>query len=312
MPALPDEATLVGWFDSLSNWGRWGEDDRLGTLNLITPEVRVAAAGLVTTGRTVSMSRELDPEQPDPLGRGSVLQRYMMLYEQHDYGPGARFKGCREFIGIVPHGSATHLDALSHVMWDDRMYNGVPAGAVTSIEGATEHDVTSVSDGVITRGVLLDIPALRGERWLGPGELVFPEELEAAEARQGVRVREGDALALHTGNFRRIAEEGLHPDNHAPGYAAACLPWFRERGVALITSDGINDAQPAGYGGPSLGLPVHAVGIVAMGLWLLDNSALDELAGACAELGRWEFLFSMAPLKLLGSTSSPVNPIAVF
>lgn len=312
MPQLPDEATLVGWFDSLSNWGRWGDDDRLGTLNLVTPDVRVAAARLVTTGRTVSMSRDLDAEQPDPLGRGSVLQRYMMLYEQLDYGPGARFKGCREFIGIVPHGSATHLDALSHVMWDDRMYNGVPSDAVTSIQGATLHDVTSVGDGVVTRGVLLDIPGLRGERWLEPGELVFPEELEAAEARQGVRVREGDLLALHTGNFRRIAETGVHPENHAAGYAASCLPWFRERGVAMITSDGINDAQPAGYDGPSLGLPVHAVGIVAMGLWLLDNCELAELADTCRELDRWEFLFTMGALKVIGSTSSPVNPLAVF
>jgi kynurenine formamidase len=312
-PAAVTEQEFLSWFDTLSNWGRWGADDQLGTLNLITPEVRTATASLVQQGRMVSLSHDLDAAHPDRLGRGSVLQRYMMIYDgDNGLPPGSRMIACREYIGIVPHGSATHLDAPSHIMFDGKMYNDVPAKAVDNVLGATRGSIHVAGSGVVTRGVLLDIPALTDREWLEPGERVTPAVLEQAEERQGVRVREGDVLVMHTGQDRRIAEHGVHPEHYSSGFDASCLPWFRERGVSIITMDGHNDSAPSGFENPDLDLPVHVIGIVAMGLWILDNSAVEELVDVCRELGRYEFLFALAPLKLVGATSSPVNPIAVF
>ncbi len=311
MSTLPSADEVVQFFTTLSNWGRWGAEDQLGTLNLITPEKRVAALASVRSGVAVSLSGDLDASHPDPLGRGSVLQRYMILFENASYGEGSRFAGCREFIGMVPHGSNTHLDALSHVAWDGQMYNGVPASAVTSIDGATELDVQVALGGVITRGVLLDIAAVRGVDALDPAEGIGIDDLEGAESLQGLAVEPGDALLIHTGHLNRVTLNGLHTDQHSPGLTTACLPWLRERDVSVLGSDCINDVIPSGYAGPSLGLPVHAVALVALGLWLVDNMALHELAGACRTSQRWDFLFTMAPLRIVGSTSSPVNPLAL-
>jgi kynurenine formamidase len=255
VPAMPTDAQYLDYFDSLSNWGRWGDDDRLGTLNLITAEKRAAAGRLIQDGSIVSLSRDMDPDVPDPLARGTVLQRFMQTHET---------------------------------------------------------DEIARSIGIVTRGVLLDIPALSGRRWLDPGEAVFPEQLEEAEARQHVRVEAGDVVLLYTGNFARIAEEGLHPQLHHPGYAAACLPWLHDRGVALISSDNINDVNPSGFEAPDLLIPVHCVALVAMGLWMVDNMELDDLAAACTAHDRWEFFFSMLPWRLVGVTASPVNPVAIF
>jgi kynurenine formamidase len=313
--SLPAAEELFGYFEKLSNWGRWGEDDRLGTLNLITPKTRAAAAALVTEGIVVSLARDMDPAFPDPLDRGTVLQRFMQVHDASEIsgdGPPVRFGGVREYTALIAHGSNTHLDGLAHISWDGKNYNGFPAGATTSTGGATKLSVHHAREGIITRGILLDIPALLGTEWLPPEYQVSPAELDAAAARKGVEVREGDVVLLYTGNFKRIAAEGLHPEHHHPGYGAGCLPWLHEHGVALISSDNINDANPTGYDGRNLMLPVHCVGLVAMGLWLVDNMILDELAATCARLNRWEFMFSMLPWRFVGVTASPVNPVALF
>jgi kynurenine formamidase len=255
----------------------------------------------------VSLGRVLDPADPDELGRGTIIHRYM---EHHDVGP--RFSGYREFIAAVPHGSATHLDALSHISWKGQMYNGVPSSSLTTTAGATKLSVHEVVAGITSRGVLLDIPAAKGVDWLESGQAVVPADLEVAEERQDVRVGEGDALLLYTGNSERMAVHGLPDDHSASGYSAACLPWLHERGVALLSSDGINDVQPSGFDSVDLPLPVHTVGIVAMGLWLVDNMLLSELSRACARQKRWEFFFTMSTLRFVGSTSSLVNPVAIF
>jgi kynurenine formamidase len=192
------------------------------------------------------------------------------------------------------------------------MYNDKPAELVTSTLGATHHAVTALSDGVATRGVLLDVAATRGVDWLEPGEAVFPEDLEACEAAASVRVEEGDVLLMRTGYGKKVRDLG--PDDVArggrAGWHAACLPWFHERGVAMIACDTAQDALPSGY--PGLRSPIHAVGITAMGLWLIDNCDLEELSGVCDQSGRWEFLFLLAPLRWVGATGSPANPIAIF
>jgi kynurenine formamidase len=169
-------------------------------------------------------------------------------------------------------------------------------------------------EGVVTRGVLLDVAAARGVAWLEPGEGVYPDDLEAAEARQSVRVEPGDAVLLRTGfgRFRRETGTETPPGGPIvePGWHAAAMPWLRERDAALIACDSASDAQPSGYA--ALPLPVHVIGLVAMGLWLIDNCDLEGLAAVAERLGRWTFLFALAPLRLSLLTSSPVNPIATF
>jgi kynurenine formamidase len=311
----PSSEEVLTYFDSLSNWGRWGPDDRLGTLNLITPGKRLQAASLVRDGRSVPLSRDMDPEHPDPLGRGTVLQRFMQLDEVgHQTGGGsARFNAVREYVGVVGHGSHTHLDGLAHFSWDGRNYNGVPASATTSWGGATELSVHHAKDGIVTRGVLLDIPALHGLRRLPAGHAITLDDLEAAEERQQVTVGAGDALLVRTGHLDGLAsgEERPAESGGQPGLSAACLPYLRERDVALLGMDGQQDQLPSGYDTMDLFMPVHAVGIVALGLWLLDNAELAELATACAEAGRWEFFFALLPWRLKGVTSCPTNPIAL-
>jgi len=218
----------------------------------------------------------------------------------------------RDFFGMIFHGiTITHIDALSHIFWEGKMYNGRPAEAVTTDRGATEHSIEALKDGIVTRGVLLDIARVRGKEWLEGGEAVFPEDLEAAEKAQGVRVDEGDALCLRFGWYKRRNRVGPSPRSIGrPGLHAATLPWLHQRGVALIAADASQDVSPSGY--ETLDIPVHQVGIVAMGLWLIDSANFDELAQRCQELARWEFLFTLAPLRFPGVTGSPLTPLAVF
>ena len=221
-------------------------------------------------------------------------------------GPG----GSSDFIGFSFHGlTITHLDALCHQFWDGKMYNGKAASLVMADQKATAGHIDRAQNGVVTKGVLLDITKVRGKDWLEAGEGVFTEDLEAAEEAQGVRVEEGDALLLRLGWYKRRQELGP-PASGRPGLHAETLPWLRERGVSIIVADASQDADPSGY--PGLGLPVHRVGIVAMGLWLIDAANFEDLVQVCNQLNRWEFMFIVAPLRFHNATGSPVNPLAIF
>lgn len=318
MPTAPSEETVLTWFDTLSNWERWGKGDRLGTLNHLTPEKRVAAAGLVREGLSVSCSWDIKTgRQP---GATVESQRYMLstglgLNEEGRRGllPGGRAGGAQEYIGLVFHGlDVTHVDSLAHLFWDGKMYGGEPASMVSDRQGALKHDVLALADGVTTRGVFLDIARLRGVDVLAPDDHVFPEDLEAAEQAAGVRVEAGDVLLVRTGEGgARIADRRDYNANKPrSGYQAACLPWLHERGVAMIGSDVAQDVTPSGY--KTVSMPIHMVGIVAMGLWLIDNCQLEDLAATCERLGRWEFQFVLAPIRFQGATGGPTNPLAVF
>lgn len=318
MPTPPSEETVLGWFDQLSNWGRWGDDDRLGTLNHLTPEKRVSASRLVQEGLSVSCSWDIKTgRQP---GATVESQRYMLstglgLEDEGRRGlmGQGRAGGAQEYIGMVFHGlDVTHLDSLAHLFWDGKMYGGAPASLVSDRQGALKHDVLAVSNGITTRGVLLDIARLRGVDVLEADDHVYPEDLEAAEEAAGVRLEAGDVLLMRTGEGgARIAQKKDYNANKPrSGYQAACLPWLHERGVSLIGSDVAQDPTPAGY--RTVHMPVHMVGIVAMGLWLLDNCQLEDLAATCARLGRWEFQFALAPIRFQGVTGSPTNPLAIF
>jgi kynurenine formamidase len=318
MPVAPLESEVLSWLSSLSNWERWGPDDQLGTLNYIGDDRRAAASSLIRSGRTLSLGWDIDNTQTvdKPFG---TPQRFMLSTGQGmaddarmaspaDRG---RTSAALEYVGLVFHGvSVTHVDALAHIFWDGQMYGGRPAETVNSWHGATECDVRVARDGVLTRGVLLDVAGCRGGDWVPPGEGVFPEDLEAAERAQGVRVEPGDALLIRTGYGLRRRIQG--PDDPAVGRAgfhAACLPWLHERKVAMIGADTAQEMIPSGY--PSLPNPVHIVGIVAMGLWLLDNCDLEGLTASCGERKQWDFCFVMAPLRMQGVTGSPVNPLAI-
>ncbi len=306
MTTIPTEDELRGYIDSLSNWGRWGPDDQLGTLNLVTPEKTAKAAVLVREGRSVTCARPLVAEPSQDM-RIPFLH-FMMRSGDGADRPGAGGSG--DFFGVAYHGSTvTHLDSICHMFWDGKMYNGHPASLVTTSEGATAESIELLHDGVVSRGVLLDVARLRGVDWMEPGEGVMPDDLESAERAAGLRVEEGDILLIRTGNYKRRLTLGPTADG-GPGPQAAILPWLRERGVALLGSDTPNDPFPMQY--PNFGLPIHHVGIVAMGLWLLDNANLEDLSQACAELNRWEFLLTLGPLRIHNGTGSPVNPIAVF
>ena len=289
----------------LSNWDRWGPDDQLGALNHIRPEHRRAAAATVRTGRTVSCARPLatlpSPENPSP------AEHHMIGTHTEGYGA--------DWIGVASHGYATsHLDALCHIFWDGRTYNGHPTEVVTA-HGAEQLGVHHLRDGVVGRGVLLDIPPVQGVTALEPGTPITVEDLEAAEARSGVTVGTGDILLVRTGRWVWRRDHGAwNPRERLAGLHASCLPWLHEREVAMLGSDGVSDVHPSHVeptDGVPTRLPIHTVGIVAMGLHLLDNLDLDDLAAACTEEARCAFLLTVSPLVVVGGTASPVNPVAV-
>ncbi len=297
-------------YESVKNWGRWGAEDEAGALNLITPERRQAAATEVRVGQAISCSREL-PVQPGPDNPHPAM--HMMVQAGDDcLIPGIGLETALDFVGVAFHGMATtHIDALCHVFVKGMMYNGFRAEDVKST-GAQRNSIMCAGDGITSRGVLLDIPRLRGLPWLEPNDAISPDELEAAEKAAGLAVGEGDVLLVATGRDARRAEKGawdpvgeglagLHPE---------CIPWLHERGVAVIGSDGVSDPLP-GNGPEGWPMPVHQCCLVSMGVHLLDNLRLDRLADACASHEQWSFLFQVAPLRVEKGTGSPVNPIAV-
>ena len=299
---------MLGYFDTLSNEGRWGPHDERGTLNLISPEKRLSALQSVREGIAVSCATLIG-------GQGPALDvpyppLHFMIRSGESVNP--QRPGAVDFIGLVFHSHVvTHVDALSHSIWKGRIYNGRDAAVVTNEQGATELSIDAFREGIITRGVLLDIAGLAGKDWLDAGEAVLPSMLDEAEHTQGVNVESGDALLVRTGWWeRRLAEGPYSEPLHRPGLHAACLPWLRDRQVAVVAADAANDVVPSGY--PALEQPVHEVGSVAMGLCLVDVCSFGELRTACLERGRWSFLFVIAPLRIRYGTGSPVTPLAVF
>ncbi len=301
----PAESDVLGYFERLSNWGRWGAEDELGTLNLITPEKRHQAAALVRNGISVGCARPIVHEHAMLDVMRPPLHAMLSTGETPTAGRGAS----SDYFGISPHGlTVSHVDALSHQFWNGKMYNGRPSTAVTANQGATACSIEVMRDGIVTRGVLLDITAVRDKPFLDGGEGVFPEDLEAAEARQGIRLTSGDALLLRTGWYKRRVEMGpYHEQASRPGLHAASLPWLHERGVSVVASDASHDCIPSGYSFS----PIHSVGCVAMGLCLVDACQFDDLLPVCARLGQWEFMFVIAPWRWRNATASPATPLAI-
>ena len=294
------------WMTSLSNWGRWGEDDQLGTLNLITAEKRKAAAALVSDGVSISLAHpmitETTPDNPNPL-------KHTMVATGAADNPSSY---SMDRYDILYHGLAhTHLDSLCHIFWEGKMYNGFDRAKVTD-EGCGKLGIANFQQGVFTRGVLIDMAWFKGVDYLEPATAIYPEDLEAWEKKTGIEVEPGDAVLVRTGRWARRAEKG--PWSMALGSAglhASVAKWLKARDVAILGSDMASDVMPSGVEGFA-GLPIHQLTIVAMGLPLIDNGDYEELATEAKARGRWTFLLALAPLRVEGGTGSPINPIATF
>ena len=278
------------WMTELSNWGRWGPDDERGVLNLITAEKAAQAAALVETGETVSLAHPIRREPGDaarPINtNGALTNRFLVqgdfLFERQE---------------IAYHGLAlSHFDALCHVSHEGKLYNGFDFAEVVTEDGGCEKlSVTSAEGGIVTRGILLDLPETR----------VTPAHIEAWEAETGITVSSGDALLLRT---KRPGVEPDPADFGAAGYDPALIPFFRERDIALLGAD----IPQEGGAIPGLFIPIHTFTIVALGMNLLDNLALHELADAAQRHDRYEFMLTVEPLRVERGAGSPVNPVAIF
>jgi kynurenine formamidase len=293
-------------FQTVSNWGRWGESDDRGALNELTPERVAAAAGLVRSGETVSLSMPVNThagiENPMP------ADHHMTMVADDESRSGLSF--AKDYVGLDYHNdSHTHIDAFCHVAFDGSFYNDVPAATLSSA-GATRDTIEAAVNGIAGRGVLLDVPRSRGVPWVEPGEHIFRKDLVGAELAEGVSVRDGDILLIRTGHACRLAERGPWDTQRAKaGLHPTAALLLSERRVAVLGSDGNSDTAPSTTEG--VGFPLHVLALNAMGVHLIDYLQLDDLAEACARTGRWEFFFVCAPLRILGGTGSPLNPIAI-
>ena len=300
---LVTQAEYDRWQTELSNWMRWGKDDELGTLNLITPVKRRAAVALVKEGVTVSLASNVQMEKgvdvPCPADWGMLT---------------ASEEGATDRIAFpCIHGAGTtHLDSFEHRFFGGKMWNGYSvSGLVTKEGGAARNSVLTMKDGIVTRAVLYDIPRLKRVPYLEPGTRIFPEDLEAWERKAGVKVGPGDALLIRWGRWARRSALGPWPiDEGAAGLDASVIPWLKKRDIALLGWE-----TPGYMPQPAGDLPrlaVHDFVLTILGVHLLERADFEALSQAASSRNRWEFMLSIAPLAIPKGTGSPVNPIAMF
>jgi kynurenine formamidase len=301
-----------GEFETLlklvNNAGRWGEQDERGTLNLITPEVRRAASLEVKTGITVALAREM--VHGEPAGGLGPITVELMVVSDSILGPSdGSVVWAAERTSLLYHGwSYTHIDALSHMpAYHGRGYNNAPS-AHTPPAGQVRNSVAALHEGVVTRGVLIDLPALKGVPYVAPGGAITAVDFEAWEKRTGIRVRPGDVVLVRSGRWSPAASAakvarsaGIHPSTAA---------WLHARGVSALGDEGGTDTTPTTVEG--INSPLHVLLLVGMGMPLIENLDLEQLASEAAAQKRWTFLLVIAPLNVRGATGSAVNPIAVF
>ncbi|HEX4346038.1 MAG TPA: cyclase family protein [Vicinamibacterales bacterium] len=285
-------------FNQVKNWGRWGANDELGAANLITEAKRKQAIALAKQGIVVGLAHppleDAAPDNTSPfehtVNRGLTTDTYKVSY--HGY-------------------AHSHIDALCHFAYKGQTYNGYQASDVNTEKGCTKLSIEALKNGVVTRGILLDIPRLKGVPWLEPGTPVFVEDIEAWEKKAGVKVGPGDAIFLRTGRWARRAKLGPWAvGQNEAGYHASVAPWLKERGVAFLASDDAQDVTPSLVEG--ITLPVHTLAIAGMGIDILDNQDLEAVAETAAKLNRWEFLMTVGPVPVIGGTGFPVNALAIF
>jgi kynurenine formamidase len=300
-----DKTTIDRWMKELSNWGRWGKDDQLGAVNLITAAKRKQAVALVREGVSVSLARDTEKEKAEDNPRP---------FTQEMNSTGANPAGGQfsvDTYSVQYHGVAhTHMDALCHMFYEGKMFNGFSQDEV-GMEGAKKLAINAFKNGILSRGILLDIPVLKGLPYLEPGTPVYPEDLDAWEKKAGLKVSSGDIVFLRTGRWARRAAAG--PWNvglRSAGLHASCAGWLHKRDVAMVGSDAASDVMPSRVEG--VRQPIHQLLLVAMGTPIFDNCDLEAVSEATAARKRWEFMLSAAPISVKGGTGSPLNPIATF
>jgi len=291
-------AELDEMFQQIKNWGRWGADDQLGSANLVTAAKRKQAAALVKNGITVSLAHNVLTERAEDvtspfehtMNRGNQMDTYRVSY--HGY-------------------AHSHIDALCHYLYKDQTYNGFAKADVNTDKGCTKLGIDNLKNGIVTRGILFDIPRLRNVEYLEPGTPIYADDLEAWEKKAGIKVASGDAILVRTGRWARRAKLGpWNVAQNAAGLHASVAPWIKARGVAFLGGDVGSDVVPSMVDGVTL--PIHTLLIAGLGINLLDNQDLEAVAEQAAKLNRWEFMLSIAPVPVTGGTGFPLNALAVF
>jgi kynurenine formamidase len=308
---LLTEEQVRAIYAKVTNWGRWGSDDQRGTLNLIDHAAVLRGVGSVRDGIVVGLGRKIGPSNPMHPDRFPV-QRH--LFRAGDAAPAVGFGSSWEFLGMVPHGIAhTHVDALCHAFRNRQMYNGRSASDVLST-GAISNSITAFGGSVASRGILLDIPAVLEIDYLESDQPVTYEMLTKAEKRANTKVTAGDILLVRIGRQIRYQKYGPGSETpngktRIPGFYPDALLWFREREIAILGSDGVNEHLAFSYGADDH--PIHIGCLVEMGLPLLHNADLDTLTNALSERGRFEFFCAIGLISFDGATSAPVSPVAI-
>ena len=295
----------------VSNWGRWGPEDERGTLNFITPETVRRAAACVMRGEVFALGLPFGADGPQIGQGGRVNPIHLMSAIDGRLGADPEAPRYADDFITMPLQCATQWDSLAHVWYDGRLYNGFPATTVGAT-GAARNGIDKIGAGIVGRGVLLDVARARGVERLRAGEVISPDDLEAAERAEGVRAGRGDVLLIRTGHLGVFLVDGNREGymRVMPGLGIASVPWLHAREVAAVASD-TSAVEVIPFEDPTLPLPVHALCIRDMGLTLGEMFVLDTLAEDCARDGVWEFLFSAPPLRVTGGTGSPLNPLAV-
>ena len=303
----PDFVRLMS---QLSNWNRWGADDQMGAVNLITPAKRKQALQLVREGASFSMARNAETKEavdnPAP-----IVRKTTRVGRGQQPGSGG-IGGTSDTFFISYHGYVhTHMDTLCHFLYDGKMYNGYSQDEVTE-EGAGKNSIINFKNGIITRGVLMDMARYKGVDYLEPGTPIYPEDLEGWEKKAGVKVRAGDVMIVRTGRWARRDAKGPWSIQQVglAGLHMSCAKWLHARDVAILGGDGAQDVLPSGVEGISQ--PIHALCIVGMGMPIFDNCDLELVGRECEKRGRWEFLVTASPAAVPGGTGSVLNPIATF
>ena len=311
-PGYPAMTTVEEYhraMEELSNWGRWGPDDELGTANLITPAKRRAAAALVIEGLSVSLAHDI--VQEPALDATAILNREVLRISAT--GASDQYQYTGSYHGVIH----SHLDAVDcHIMYEGKGYNGVPMEDIEAADGCPQGSINALKDGILTRGILFDATLLPGNvnpgGWVELGTAIRAADLRALEEIEGVRVEPGDVILLYTGRWKRRAALGPWPTSEGvAGYHADVAYFMKERGVSFIGHDMWNDVSPHEFSEDEL-LPLHRLSLVALGTGIFDNLDFEEVAQVAKRLGRYEFLFTAAPLRIEMGMGSPINPIATF